>query len=43
MSWQKLQNDQGNEALYDQLFKSILTLKSIEECYVFFDDLCTVK
>ncbi len=26
----------------DQLFEAILTLKDIEECYVFFDDLCTV-
>lgn len=27
----------------DQLFESILTLKSVEECYVFFDDLCTIN
>lgn len=27
----------------DQLFESILTLKDIEECYRFFDDLCTVN
>ncbi|HEY0827542.1 MAG TPA: YerC/YecD family TrpR-related protein [Bacilli bacterium] len=27
----------------DQLFKAILTLKDVEECYVFFDDLCTVN
>ena len=27
----------------DQLFKSILELRSIEECYAYFDDLCTVK
>ena len=26
----------------DNLFKAILTLNSIEECYDFFDDLCTV-
>jgi TrpR-related protein YerC/YecD len=27
----------------DQLFKSILTLKTLEDCYIFFDDLCTVN
>lgn len=27
----------------DQLFNSILTLKDLEECYRFFDDLCTVN
>lgn len=27
----------------DQLFEAILGLDSIEECYEFFDDLCTVK
>ncbi|MCL6456867.1 MAG: hypothetical protein K6T85_02560 [Gorillibacterium sp.] len=27
----------------DQLFESILTLKDIEECYTFFDDLCTIN
>ena len=27
----------------DQLFEAILTLKDIEECYRFFDDLCTVN
>lgn len=26
----------------DALFKAILTLKTVEECYCFFDDLCTV-
>ncbi|HEX2985522.1 MAG TPA: YerC/YecD family TrpR-related protein [Caproiciproducens sp.] len=26
----------------DFLFKSILTLKTIDECYNFFEDLCTV-
>ena len=26
----------------DFLFKAILTLKTIEECYDFFEDLCTV-
>lgn len=27
----------------DQLFKAVLTLKDLEECYLFFDDLCTVN
>lgn len=27
----------------EQLFEAILTLQSIEECYIFFDDLCTVN
>ena len=26
----------------DLLFKAILTLKNVDECYKFFDDLCTV-
>ena len=27
----------------DELFRSILTLQSVEECYQYFDDLCTVR
>ena len=27
----------------DRLFQAILQLESIEECYRFFDDLCTIK
>ncbi|WP_318509670.1 YerC/YecD family TrpR-related protein [Bacillus sp. T3] len=27
----------------DQLFKAILALEDVEECYRFFDDLCTVN
>ncbi|AQX56275.1 YerC/YecD family TrpR-related protein [Priestia flexa] len=27
----------------DQLFEAILSLENIEECYQFFDDLCTVN
>lgn len=30
------------EAL-DQLFEAILSLKNLDECYRFFDDLCTVN
>jgi TrpR-related protein YerC/YecD len=32
-----------NNKSVDQLFEAVLTLKSVEECYVFFDDLCTVN
>ncbi len=27
----------------DELFEAILSLKSVEECYRFFEDACTVK
>ncbi|KKB35732.1 YerC/YecD family TrpR-related protein [Bacillus thermotolerans] len=27
----------------DQLFNAILSLRDLEECYLFFDDLCTVN
>ncbi|MFZ3591183.1 YerC/YecD family TrpR-related protein [Bacillus sp. DJP31] len=27
----------------DQLFKAVLSLNDLEECYRFFDDLCTVN
>ncbi len=27
----------------DRLFRSILSLESIDECYEYFEDLCTVK
>lgn len=27
----------------DNLFKAILSLKSVEECYLFFEDACTIK
>ncbi len=27
----------------DELFKSILALNSVEECYQYFEDLCTIK
>lgn len=34
----KIQNDDINN-----LFKGILKLESVEECYKFFDDLCTIN
>ena len=27
----------------DQLFKAILSLESVEECYQYFEDLCTIR
>ncbi len=27
----------------DRLFKTILNLKTIEECYLYFEDICTIK
>ena len=27
----------------DRLFRAVLLLRSVEECYAFFEDLCTVK
>ena len=27
----------------DELFEAILSLKTVEECYKFFDDACTIK
>lgn len=27
----------------DELFKTILRLETIDECYAFFEDLCTIK
>ena len=27
----------------DALFEAVLTLKTVEECYAFFEDACTVK
>lgn len=31
-----------NEAM-DTLFRAILKLESVEECYAFFEDVCTIK
>ena len=29
--------------LTDNLFHAVLSLKSVEECYKFFEDVCTIK
>lgn len=34
----KIQNENT-----DKLFEAILSLKNIEECYRFFEDICTIK
>lgn len=38
-----LQLDKIRGPQTDQLFEAILQLKNIEECYEFFDDLCTIS
>jgi len=38
-----MQLKKWTEPAIDQLFEAILTLKTVEECYIFFDDLCTVN
>ena len=37
-----MQIDKLRGKALDQLFNSILSLKDLEECYRFFDDLCTM-
>lgn len=31
------------DELVDQLFRAVLSLETVEECYRFFEDLCTVN
>lgn len=38
-----MQLDKLRDQIIDQLFEAILTLETLEECYQFFDDLCTVN
>ncbi len=33
----------SKSAASDELFNTILKLESLEDCYAFFEDLCTVK
>ncbi len=35
-------NEKLKDAQMDDLFSAILSLNTLEECYSFFDDLCTV-
>jgi len=36
-------NEKLKDDLHDQLFSSILELQSVEDCYEFFEDLCTIQ
>lgn len=36
-------NSKIKDEAIDKLFEAILTLKSVEECYAFFEDVCTVN
>ena len=36
-------NDKLRDTHMDDLFKAILSLETVEECYAFFDDLCTIS
>lgn len=40
---QIMQIDKLRGKVLDQLFEAVLTLEDIEECYRFFDDLCTMN
>ena len=33
----------GHSAILDELFEAILSLEDLDECYNFFEDLCTVS
>ena len=35
-------NEKLKSESMDMLFKAVLELKTIEECYAFFDDICTI-
>ena len=35
-------NSKLKDAHMDELFEGILSLTSVEECYNFFEDLCTI-
>ncbi len=51
LKWQMINILTGDEFMnskiktpaVDQLFEAILTLKNEEECYLFFEDICTVN
>lgn len=36
-------NEKMKDELTDRLFNAILLLKSVDECYNFFEDICTVS
>lgn len=36
-------NPKLKDALTDQLFEAVLKLETVEECYQFFEDICTIS
>ena len=36
-------NEKLRSAQHDELFEGILQLQAVEECYAFFEDICTVN
>ena len=36
-------NEKLRDHLHDQLFRAMLELKSVDECYEFFEDICTIQ
>lgn len=36
-------NEKLRNPMNDKLFQAILTLKNVEECYAFFEDICTIN
>ena len=37
-----MRNEKFRDERIDYLFRAILTLESVDDCYAFFEDLCTV-
>ena len=35
-------NDKLKNPRHDQLFRAVLSLETLEECYQFFEDICTI-
>lgn len=36
-------NEKLKDAMHDQLFEAVLKLRDMDECYEFFEDICTVQ
>lgn len=41
--WEDVMAEQRRDETKDYLFEAILSLETIDDCYSFFDDLCTIK
>ena len=41
--WEDTMNKKIKTKAVDHLFQAVLSLESIEECYAFFEDVCTVN